>query len=119
MSLITTLYTLLNPLCAGGYHDAPVAQDTPVPYLAWQRVAGGVENNIEVPPPIDNTHLQITAWAATRLEADQLATAVGDALEAAVAAGTFACWPIVSAHDTFDLTTRLRGVIAEYSIWSP
>lgn len=118
MSLLTTLYSLLNPLAAGGYHDAPVAQGTPTPYLAWQRVAGACENNIEVPPPIDNVHLQITAWAKTRLEADTLATAVGDALEGAVLAGSFACWPVVSAHDTFDPATQLRGVIQEFSIWT-
>lgn len=117
MNLLVTLPALLAPLAEGGYHDAPVPQGVSVPYLAWQRIPNGVQNNAEGAAPIDNTQLQVTAWASTRLAADTLAESVIAAMNAAVDAGTFGCWLVVSPHDTYDPTTRLRGVILEFSIW--
>lgn len=61
------------------HNSAP--QDTPRPYITWFIVTGTPENHLSGLPPMDRMTVQVDCWADTDEQAEELATAVRDAIE--------------------------------------
>lgn len=111
MSLQTTLQAALSGIAAGGVWNLRAAQNTNPPYIAWQRVISTTNNSLRGASDVQNTRVQIDAYATSYTAAD----ALGSAIEAAVV-GIGAIK--ISEQDFFEDDTRLYRVSQDFSLWT-
>lgn len=109
------LYTLLNPVVAGGASPEVAIQDTTVfPYTVYRRLVSPINNVLDGNgnPPINQTIFEITTWAQTYADAVNGAAAV-----AAAMLGWTVQNVMTRENDMFEADVRLYRVIQEYSVW--
>lgn len=114
MSMITILTQALMEVCPRVYPDIG-PEGVEKPYITWQQV-GGEPINFVGPgtPSKKNARVQVNVWAATRLDADQMAIQVEDTLRAATALQTTV---LGSPMADYEPETKLRGSMQDFSLW--
>ena len=112
MSLQTDLQTVLAPLATGGAWNLRAAQNTAPPYIVWQRVVSTINNSTLGASDVQNTRVQIDAYARDYPAVDALACAI-----AAAVAGVFNGVRL-SEQDFFEDETRLYRISQDFSVWS-
>lgn len=116
MTIEAQVYAALQGLANGQVYPDLAPEEATAPYIVYQSVGGqpinylGGEN-----PGKRNARMQISVWAATRLGAAMLAEQVEDAMRSAT---TLQTQVLTGQMATYDETTKLRGVIQDFSVWS-
>ena len=112
MTLQTDLQAVLAPLASGGAWNLRAAQNTVAPYIVWQRVVSTINNSTLGVSDVQNTRVQIDAYARDYPAVDALACAI-----AAAVAGVFNGVRL-SEQDFFEDETRLYRISQDFSVWS-
>ena len=111
MSLQTDLQAVLAPLVTGGAWNLRAAQNTVPPYIVWQRVVSTINNSTLGASDVQNTRVQIDAYAREYPAVDARARAI-----AAAVGGAFNGVRL-SVQDFFEDETRLYRVSQDFSVW--
>lgn len=114
MSLEAALRNVLEAVCPAAFPDeAPPLE--PLPYVVWQQIGGRVVPYVDDSvPDAENSFVQVTAWARTRLEANALMRRIEVAM---IVATAFTARPMsaMSAAPSDDET--LRGAMQDFDVW--
>ena len=115
MSLESDLYALIAPLCPRVYPDfAPAG--TALPYVTWQQFGGPAPVFLDGSlPDRRGAWVQVSAWAATRADANALMLSIEAALCASsdlIARPQGALMAAVSEDD------GIRGAMQDFQIWA-
>ncbi len=113
MSLKSALQAVLNPLVSGGAWDKAAAQGTLPPYIVWQLIVSTANVSLTGASNLQNTRVQIDAYATTGAQTEILSASIA----AAMAAAGFTNVPI-SSQDLFEPDVKLHRVSLDYSVWS-
>ena len=113
MSLESVVQSALGSCAANGAHQDVAIQGTLPPYIVWTLVASSINNNLGGASNAQNARVQVDCYAATPI----LRRAIGDAVEAAMAAASFSNVELNQAA-SFENETRLFRLMLEYSIWT-
>lgn len=113
MSLQTSLQALLAPLATGGAWNQRAAQNTVAPYIVWQRVISSTNNSTTGASNVQNTRVQIDAYAKDYASVDALSSAI----EAAVAASGINGLKLTE-QDFFEDDTKLYRISQDFSLWT-
>lgn len=113
MSLQTTLQALLSPLAAGGAANLRARQNSTVPYLVWQRVIQPTNTSAGGPSDVQNTRIQVDAYAKDYPTAESIAAAASAAILGAALQATR-----IGVQDFFEDDTQLYRVSQDFSVWS-
>ncbi|MYM25780.1 DUF3168 domain-containing protein [Duganella sp. FT135W] len=85
------------------------------PYLTYQAVGGDAVNYVEATiPEKQNSRVQISVWAETRLAASDIGKQVEDALRTYLPLQATVLTARRSMHDP---ETQLRGSMQDFSFW--
>lgn len=108
------LTALLKTIVPRAFPDfAP--PDTPQPYIVYQGVGGQAITFLDKTlPSKKNADVQISVWAATRLEASGLINQIEVAM---IQATEFNAEPIAAASHDFDHDTERRSARQDFSVW--
>lgn len=79
-SLAVTTLIGSNPMRLYAFGFAP--QGVLKPYVVWQNIAGGPNNNLSALPDDDQYIIQVDVWAKTKDECIKVAKAISDAVDA-------------------------------------
>ena len=106
------LQDVLGGLAVGGLWNLRAAQNTPTPYLVWQRIIGTVNNSTTGASNLQNLRIQIDAYAQDALTAATL----GESILAAMAASaiTNVC---LSSQDFYEDDTLVYRFSQDFSLW--
>jgi hypothetical protein len=107
------LQAVLASLATGGAYPNIAEQGVAPPYLVYQRVVSLTNNDLQGPSDLQNTRVQIDAYARTYAHAQALAQAVRAAMRAAPFTNVQ-----ISEQDFFEMDVRLHRVSLDFSIWS-
>lgn len=107
------LQSVLAPLVSGASFPNLAAQNTPPPYIVYQRVVSTTNNNLLGASDLQNTRVQIDAYAKTYAAVQQLASSIRSAMQAAGFTNIQ-----LSEQDLYEFEPRLHRVTLDYSIWS-
>jgi hypothetical protein len=107
------LQALLAPLASGGSYPNIAEQGAVPPYLVYQRIISLTNNHLQGPSDLQNTRVQIDAYARSYAGAQQLAADVRAALQGAAFSNVQ-----ISEQDFFEMDVRLHRVSLDYSIWA-
>jgi hypothetical protein len=96
----------------------PIGPETnDLPRITYQQVGGQSVSFLDrIRPTLKNGRFQISTWAATSVQASQIALAAEDAL---IAATAFQATPLGAPVADFEQDTGLHGRRQDFSIWSP
>ena len=83
------------------------------PYIVYQRIVSITHNNLQGPSDLQNTRVQIDAYAKTYAQAQQIASDIRLAMLAAAFTNLQ-----ISEQDFFETEVRLHRVSLDYSIWA-
>lgn len=107
------IQALLAPLSAGGAHQDVAPQGVVKPYIVWLFVVSPVNNTLAGASNVQNTRLQIDAYATTPAARKTL----NDAIVAAMAGAAFSNVQITGQY-LFEAETKLFRALLEFSVWS-
>ena len=107
------LQSVLAPLVNGASYPNIASQNTATPYIVYQRVVSTTNNNLLGPSDLQNTRVQIDAYAKTYAAAQHLAGSIRTAMQAASFTNIQ-----LSEQDLYEFEPRLHRVTLDYSIWS-
>lgn len=115
MSMEGDLVGVLLTVCPRTFPDvAPLG--TVTPYVTWQGLGGASIYYVDnTPADKRNPYLQVSVWAASRLEALTLIRQVEAALASATA---FTSTPEGEPMSTYEDDTKLYGSIQRFDIWA-
>jgi hypothetical protein len=113
MSLQTALQAVLAPLATGGAWNQRAAQGTVAPYIVWARVVSTTNNSLAGASNVQNTRVQIDAYAFDYLAVDAIATAIESAI-----AGSGISSIKLTEQDFFEDDTKLYRISQDFSLWS-
>jgi len=106
------LNDVLAGIATGGVWNLRAAQNTPAPYIVWQRIVAFVNNSTTGASNLQNVRVQIDAYAPDALTAATL----GESIQIAMAESAInnVC---LSAQDFFEDDTHLYRVSQDFSLW--
>jgi Protein of unknown function (DUF3168) len=107
------LQGVLGPLVNGASFPNLAAQDAVPPYIVYQRIVSITHNNLQGPSDLQNTRIQIDAYAKTYAQVQLLAAEIRQAMQGAGFINLQ-----ISEQDFFETEVRLHRVSLDYSIWS-
>ncbi len=107
------LQAVLAPLVGGRSYPNLAAQDAAAPYIVYQRVVSVTNNNLLSASDLQNTRVQIDAYAKTYANVQQIAASVRLAMQGAGFTNVQ-----LSEQDFYEIDVRLHRVSLDYSIWS-
>lgn len=111
------LSSVLSPLVSGRVYPDVAPSAAALPRIVYQQVGGAAINYVESSAPDrENGRIQITVWAASRIDAAQLSKAVEDLLLADATLQTEMLGARVAVHEP---DTGLRGSRQDFSLWWP
>ncbi len=113
MSLQTLLQTALIGIASGGAWNMRAAQNTPAPYIVWQRLISTTNNSTRGPSDVQNTRVQVDVYAADYLTTKALADAVQSAVATSGINGVK-----ISDQDFFEDDTKLYRISQDFSLWT-
>ena len=115
MTIEARVFAALQHLAGARIFPDVAPADTPPPYITYQAVGGAPLNFLTGEKPgKTNTRMQVSVWAATRLEASEIGAQVEDAMRAAVD-----LQPEVASGraSNYDELTTYRGTMQDFSLW--
>lgn len=109
------LVVILKALCPRVFPDfAPLR--TPKPYVTWQGIGGQTLRFTEgTAADKRNALIQVNVWAASRLQASNLARSIEDAL---CSTATLTARPVGEQTSTAEEDLGLYGTIQTFDIWA-
>ena len=107
------LQAVLAPLVGGSSFPNLAAQEAVPPYIVYQRIVSITHNNLLGPSDLQNTRVQIDAYAKTYAQAQQIASDIRLAMQTAGFTNLQ-----ISEQDFFETEVRLHRVSLDYSIWA-
>lgn len=114
MSLESDLQTLVSGVVQSFPDFAPAT--VTAPYAVWQQIGGASPAYVERTVfNKRNARVQISVWASTRLQANDLMAQIESAL---ILATVFQASPYGAMTAVADEETQLRGARQDFSIWS-
>lgn len=113
MILQTALQAILAPLASGGAWNLRAASGTVAPYIVWQRIISATNNSLAGASNVQNTRVQIDAYALDYLTADALSTAI----ETALAASNISSVKLTE-QDFFEDDVLLYRISQDFSLWT-
>ena len=113
MSLKSDLQAVLASLASGGAWDKIAAQGTLPPYIVWQFVVSTSNVALGGASDVQNTRVQIDAYAKSGVDTE----ALGKVIATAMAAASFANVPL-SSQDFYEPEVKLHRISLDYSLWS-
>ena len=111
--ILEQLQAVLGPLVGGSSFPNLAAQEALPPYIVYQRIVSITHNNLQGPSDLQNTRVQIDAYAKTYAHVQQIAAQVRQAMQGAGFINLQ-----ISEQDFFETEVRLHRVSLDYSIWS-
>lgn len=96
------------PVRAYRHGDAP--QRVASPYVTWFTASAAPANNLDDVPPVDDYTVQVDCWSDDQDEAENLATAVRDAIEAE--------HHLISVNDGRDPETMRYRISMTFTFWT-
>ena len=111
--ILEQMQAVLAPLVAGRSYPNLAAQDAVAPYLVYQRIVSPTLNTLQGASDLQNTRVQIDAYAKTYSAVQILATQVRAAMQAAGFVNLQ-----ITEQDFLEIDARLHRVSLDYSIWS-
>ncbi len=108
------LQAVLAPLVGGASFPNLAAQGTPAPYIVYQRIHSETNNQLQGPSDLQNTRIQIDAYASTYAGVQQLAASIRSSMKTAAFTNVQ-----LSEQDFYELDVRLHRISLDYSLWSP
>lgn len=116
MTLEAKLFALLTALVSGRIFPDVAPFDTQRPYIIWQQIGGQAVTFLEnTVPSKRNANVQISAWADTRAQANDLSLDIEATLTLAT---TLQARPL-SAHVSEHEPDLMRyGARQDFSIWA-
>lgn len=113
-----SLTTLLSAVCTRVYPDV-APPGTATPYITWQVIGGPAVSYVDdAVPDIRCAWVQVSCWAASRLEAITLMLAAENALVTASTPG-FTARPQSGMRAMFSESDDLSGNSQDFEIWAP
>lgn len=116
MNIETLVVNALSGLAGDRIFPDQAEEGTPAPYIVYQQVGGDAVNYTEASvPDTQNGRIQVSVWAARRLDASDLGKQVEDALR------LFAGLQVTvlgARRALFDPITKLRGTMQDFSVWA-
>ncbi|MEH6434286.1 tail completion protein gp17 [Massilia sp. DD77] len=115
MSVYVQVFEALAGLAGGRVYPILADEGVSTPYIVVQRVGGAPVNFLTGEQPEQKHHrIQVSVWATTAVEAEEVAEQVEQAMRLAVA-----LQPEVlgGAVDTYDELTTYRGTRQEFSLF--
>ena len=106
------LNDVLAGIATGGVWNLRAAQNTPAPYIVWQRIVAVVNNSTTGASNLQNVRVQIDAYAPDALTAATL----GESIQIAMAESAINNVSL-SAQDFFEDDTHLYRVSQDFSLW--
>ena len=103
---------VLAGIATGGVWNLRAAQNTPAPYIVWQRIVAVVNNSTTGASNLQNVRVQIDAYAPDALTAATL----GESIQIAMAESAINNVSL-SAQDFFEDDTHLYRVSQDFSLW--
>lgn len=114
MSLESDLQTLLSGVVQSFPDFAPAT--VTAPYAVWQQIGGASPAYVERAVfNKRNARVQISVWASTRLQANDLMAQIESAL---ILATVFQASPYGAMTAVSDEETQLRGARQDFTIWA-
>lgn len=110
MSFEEQLYAVLSAV-APAFPLVPVESQT-APYILYRNITNNPEVTLENTIPINNTRIQIDAFASTYAGMKSLASQIQEAMSAA----SFTNIPR-SSHDGYEDVVMLFRFTIDYSVW--
>lgn len=110
-----SLNALLREKCPRVFADV-AEEKTPAPYVVWQGLGGeslGFLDNTAGDKR--NTLMQVSVWAASRIQATTMCREIEDAMRASSA---FIASPQGEPYSTHEPDTKLHGSVQRFLIWS-
>jgi hypothetical protein len=107
------LQGVLAPVVDGASFPNLAAQDALPPYIVYQRIVSVTHNNLQGPSDLQNTRVQIDAYAKTYAGVQQTAAAVRAAMQDAPFSNVQ-----LTEQDFYEPEVRLHRVSLDYSIWA-
>lgn len=106
------LNDVLAGIATGGVWNLRAAQNTPAPYIVWQRIVAVINNSTTGASNLQNVRVQIDAYAPDALTAATL----GESIQIAMAESAInnVC---LSAQDFYEDDTHLYRVSQDFSLW--
>ena len=109
----TEIQSVLSAICQRSFPDFAPANTT-APYITWQQIGGGVTNYTDDSVPSSRmARIQINAWAVTRIEANQMALQIEEAM---ILAAGIQARPKGAFIATTDEDMNLRGAMQDFSV---
>lgn len=113
-TLIESVQAVLQPLASGGcWYQINTTEPAVTPYIVVTRVTSPANVTLQGPTTLQNTRLQIDLYSPSVQEL----VALGDSVEAAMAAAGFTNVPL-SSRDMYEPDTKLHRTSYEFSVWS-
>ncbi|HNB43881.1 MAG TPA: DUF3168 domain-containing protein [Burkholderiaceae bacterium] len=113
-TLLEDLFTVLNPLAAGGAHPLINEMQDPVyPYIVFTRITSPYNVTLGGSTDLQNTRVQVDVFSRKMAEADAIADSIGAALDASAITHV----PIDS-RDSYEAAVRCYRVSRDFSIWA-
>lgn len=115
MSVYVHIISVLGGLAGGRVFSLVADENAETPYIVVQRVGGSPLNHLTGEVPDKQSHrIQVTVWAQSVLEAEQVGKQVEDAIRAAV---TLQAEVATGAMDAYDETTTYKGSRQDFRIF--
>ena len=110
--LLQDVLAPLATIAVGGLWNLRAAQNTPAPYIVWQRIVAVINNSTTGASNLQNARVQIDAYAPDALTAATL----GESIQIAMAESAInnVC---LSAQDFYEDDTHLYRVSQDFSLW--
>lgn len=113
-TLIQDVQALLQPLAVGGAWFGFNTQQPPVyPYITWLQIVTGANVSLRGASALQNTRVQVDAYALNVAQAEALAKTIASAF----AASALQQVPLIS-FSAIDPDTRAYRICKEFSIWA-
>src|SRR5574340_121579 len=107
-----TVFSALSGLVAGRVYPSVAPDGAVAPFIVYQRVGSSPENTLADGQPVQQTRMQIDAYATTYAAAQTLAQQIEAAMTAAPVSGIQ-----IMDMDGYEADVKLHRVTQDYSIW--
>jgi hypothetical protein len=112
MTIEQQIYTALSAIASGRVYPLVIPEKSPMPAIAYLRIASTPENTLDGGATIDQIRIQVDTYANTYAEAKTVSASVRTAMESASFKGT-----LQTDQDLFEPDVKLYRVTQDYYVW--
>jgi hypothetical protein len=115
VTLKTDLFETLSPIVDGEVYPSVAAPGAVLPWITYHSIGGRAVNFLDLTlPGRRHARVQINVWARTRLQADEIAQTVENAMRLST---TLRAEVLGAAEDTYEPEPDLYGTRQDFGIW--